>query len=297
MKRGQAGSHSRSLRELISERTVVLPGAFNAITARLAEKMGFEAVYISGAGVTNSLTAMPDVGLITLTEMAQQARYICNAVSIPCIADADTGYGETLNVARAVSEFEAAGLAGIHLEDQVSPKRCGHLDGKQIIPPDDMARKIAAAVASRSDPDFLLIARTDARAMNGLDDAVHRANLYLEAGADAIFPEALQSADEFSEFAKRVKAPLLANMTEFGKSPLLTVDELGNLGYRMVIFPMTQFRVMMNAAAAVLDEIKEKGTQAGWLDRMQTRAQLYELIGYDEYTQFDRDIANRFQGK
>ncbi len=290
---GLTRRHSHKLRESIAERPVVLPGAFNAITARLAEKMGFEAVYISGAGVTNALTAMPDVGLLTLTEMAQQARYICKAVSIPCIADADTGYGETLNVARAVSEFEAAGMAGIHLEDQVSPKRCGHLEGKQIIPREDMARKIAAAVASRNDPDFLLIARTDARSVNGLEDAVQRAILYLEAGADAIFPEALQSAEEFSEFAKRVPAPLLANMTEFGKSPLLTVDELGAMGYRMIVFPMTQFRVMLKAAEEALREIKEMGTQSGFIDQMQTRAELYDLIDYPTYTAFDNEIAKR----
>src|SRR5437870_5793075 len=179
-------------RELLSAGTVVLPGAFNAITARLAEAAGFEAVYISGAGVTNALTAMPDVALLTLTEMAQQCRYISNAVSVPCIADADTGYGETLNVARAVEEMERAGLAGIHLEDQVAPKRCGHLDGKQVIPPAEMARKVAAAVKARGDPDFLLIARTDSRAVEGLDAAIQRSILYLDAGADAIFPEALE---------------------------------------------------------------------------------------------------------
>src|SRR5438067_6579130 len=166
-------------RNLVASGTVVLPGAFNAITARLAESMGFQAVYISGAGVTNSLTAMPDIALLTLTEMAQQCRYICNAVDIPCIADADTGYGETLNVSRAVKEFEAAGLAGIHLEDQVAPKRCGHLDGKHVIPPKEMARKIAAAVKARQDPNFFLIARTDARSVNGLEDAIERALLYM----------------------------------------------------------------------------------------------------------------------
>lgn len=268
-----------------------MPGAFNAISARLAESVGFEAVYISGAGVTNALTGFPDIALLTLTEMVQQARFITNAVSVPCLSDADTGYGETLNVARAVREFEAAGLAGIHLEDQVSPKRCGHLEGKQVVPPDVMARKIAAAVRARRDPDFFLIARTDARAVHGLDDAVKRALLYLDAGADAIFPEALESTEEFAEFARRVRAPLLANMTEFGRSPYLTVDELAALGYRMVIFPMTQFRVMMKAAEAALRELKAAGTQRGLLDRMQTRADLYDLIGYAAYQAFDAEIA------
>ena len=284
----------RSLRNFIESGTVVLPGTFNALSARLAESVGFQAVYVSGAGVTNALTAMPDVGLITLTEMAQQCRYICAAVDVPCIADADTGYGETLNVARAVRALEATGLAGIHLEDQVSPKRCGHLEGKQVIPPNEMARKIAAAVRARRDPEFVLIARTDARAVNGLDDAVERALLYLDAGADGIFPEALESTEELAEFARRVPGTLLANMTEFGKSPLLTVEELSALGYRLVIFPMTQLRAMMKAAESALKEIKRTGSQRALLDRLQTRAELYDLIRYADYTNFDQSIAATF---
>jgi methylisocitrate lyase len=287
-------SPGRRLRDRIAERTVALPGAFNAISAKLVEAAGFEAVYLSGAGVTNALTGFPDIALLTLTEMAQQAKYVCDAVSLPVVADADTGYGETLNVARAVREFEHAGLAGIHLEDQVAPKRCGHLDGKQVVPAVEMARKIATAVEARQDPDFLVIARTDARAVDGFDAAVERAQLYLSAGADAIFPEALASEKEFEEFALRVDAPLLANMTEFGKSPLLTLDRLSELGYRMVIFPMTQFRVMMKAAEATLADLRLHGTQAAILDRMQTRKELYELIGYDRYDQLDRDIAGRY---
>ena len=284
-------SPGAAIRELIQSAAVVLPGAFNALSARLAESAGFQAVYISGAGVTNALTAMPDIALLTLTEMAQQCRYICNAASVPCIADADTGYGDVLNVARAVRELEASGLAGIHIEDQVSPKRCGHLDGKQVIPPREMARKIAAAAKAKRNPEFFIIARTDARAVNGLDDAVERALLYLDAGADGIFPEALESAEEFAEFARRVPATLLANMTEFGKSPLLNVDELAALGYRLIIFPMTQLRVMMKAAESVLKEIKASGSQRGFLDRMQTRAELYDLLGYSEYTALDQEIA------
>lgn len=288
---------ARRMRELMNAGTVALPGAFNALSARLAESVGFEAVYISGAGVTNALTAMPDVALLTLTEMAQQCRYITSAVSVPCIADADTGYGETLNVARTVREMESAGLAGIHLEDQVAPKRCGHLEGKQVIPAEEMVRKIAAAVKARKDPDFLLIARTDARSVHGFEVAVNRANLYVEAGADAIFPEALHSAEEFAEFANHVKAPLMANMTEFGKSPLLTVDELAAMGYRLVIFPMTQLRIMMKAAELGLREIRTHGTQKGLLKQMQTRAELYRLIDYDSYTAFDNEIASmRFPG-
>lgn len=270
-----------------------MPGAYNAITAKLVEAAGFSAVYITGAGVTNALTGFPDIALLTLTEMAQQTKYIADAIRLPCISDADTGYGDTLNVARAVREFEASGLAGIHLEDQIAPKRCGHLDGKQVLSADDMARKIAAAAKARRDPDFFLIARTDARSIEGLDAAIDRALLYLDAGADAIFPEALQSEEEFAEFARRVPAPLLANMTEFGKSPLLSVSQLEAMGYRMVIFPMTQFRVMMKASEILLQELKEAGTQQGFLDRMQTRQELYQLIDYPGYQAFDAEIAGK----
>jgi methylisocitrate lyase len=282
-------------RRLLSERTLVLPGVFNAITAKLADAAGFEALYMTGAGVTNSLTGLPDIALLTLTEMAQQARYICDAVEIPIIADADTGYGESLNVMRAVREFEHAGLAGIHLEDQVAPKRCGHLDGKQVIPAVEMAKKIATAIRTRSDPDFYVIARTDARSVNGLDDAVDRANRYIDAGADAIFPESLQSAAEFAEFAQRVKAPLLANMTEFGKTPLITVQEFGRLGYAMVIFPMTAFRVMMKSAEQLYAELASTGTQASFIDRMQTREELYRLIDYAGFEDLDSTISKQFE--
>jgi methylisocitrate lyase len=287
-------SAGAALREKLKQGILVMPGVFNAITAKLAQQAGFPALYLSGAGVTNSLTAMPDIALLTLTEMAQQARYVCRAVSLPVVADADTGYGETLNVARAVEEMEHAGLAGLHLEDQVAPKRCGHLDGKQVIEPVEMAKKIRAAIRAKTDRDFMLIARTDARSVNGLQDAIDRANLYREVGADAIFPESLQSAAEFAEFARRVEAPLLANMTEFGKSPLLTVHELEQMGYAMVIFPMTAFRVMMKAAEAVYQAVKETGTQANFTDRMQTRQELYDLIDYAGYERFDKEIAKEF---
>lgn len=283
------------LRERLQQGTLALPGVFNAITAQLAQQAGFDALYLSGAGVTNSLTGYPDVALLTLTEMAQQARYVARAVSLPVIADADTGYGEILNVARTVEEFEHAGLAGLHLEDQVAPKRCGHLDGKQVISPAEMGKKIRAAVRARSDPDFFLIARTDARSVNGLQDAIERANRYLDAGADAIFPESLQSAAEFAEFAEKVRAPLLANMTEFGKTPYLSVSEFAELGYAMVIFPMTAFRVMMQAAQGAFAELKRTGTQAALLDTMQTRQELYELIRYADYERFDQGIAAEFQ--
>ncbi|HZT41970.1 MAG TPA: methylisocitrate lyase [Chthonomonadaceae bacterium] len=287
----RSASAGAALRERLKQGTLVLPGVFNAITALLAQQAGFDALYLSGAGVTNSLTGYPDIALLTLTEMAQQARYVARAVSVPVIADADTGYGEILNVARAVEEFEHAGLAGIHLEDQVAPKRCGHLEGKQIVAPDEMVKKVRAAVRARTDPDFTLIARTDARSVTGLQDAIDRANRYLDAGADAIFPESLQSLEEFATFAEKVRAPLLANMTEFGKTPLLSAQEFASLGYAMVIFPMTAFRVMMKAAQDLYRELKTTGTQAAFMDRMQTRKELYELIRYADYERFDREIA------
>ncbi len=282
----------RRLKQLMESGIVALPGAYNAITAKLVVEAGFEAAYVSGAGITNALTGLPDIGLISLEEMARQTRYICNAVNIPVIADADTGYGDIHNVVRTVQEMEASGLAGIHIEDQLSPKRCGHLDGKQLIPASEMARKIAAAVQSRRDPDFLIIARTDARGVTSFDDAVNRANCYLAAGADAIFPEALQDENEFADFAKRVNAPLLANMTEFGKSPLLTVQQLEQIGYKMVIFPMTQFRIEMKAGLTALQHVRHYGTQANLLDQMQTRAELYELIEYPAFQKMDETFGN-----
>lgn len=270
---------------------VVLPGVFNALTARLAAQCGFDALYLSGAGVTNSLLAVPDVGLITLTEMAQQARYVCAAVDVPVIADADTGYGEALNVARCVEEMERAGLAGIHLEDQRSPKRCGHLAGKELVGAEEMVLKVRAAVMARSDPSFLIVARTDARSVDGLDAAIRRANAYREAGADAIFPEALSSESEFQRFSSEVKAPLLANMTEFGKTPIIPVSRFADMGCAMVIFPMTMLRVMMKSAEQLMLELKRTGTQADWLNRMQTRQELYRLIDYEGFERFDQQAA------
>ncbi len=259
----------------------MMPGAFNAATARLVERAGFPAVYISGAGLANATAGVPDIGLLTLTEVAQLAGYIADAVRIPALADADTGFGGPENVARTVRTFERAGLAGIHLEDQVFPKRCGHLAGKELVPIGEMIAKINAAAQARRDRDFLLVARTDARSVEGLDAAVRRVQDYLRAGADAIFPEALESAEEFREFARRVRAPLLANMTEFGRSPLLSARQLGAMGYRMVIFPLTAFRVSMKAAEDCLRELKRRGTQRPWLNRMQTREELYDLLDYD----------------
>jgi methylisocitrate lyase len=271
------------LRRAIRNGCVVMPGVHNAATARLVEVAGFQAVYVSGAGLANATAGVPDIGWLTLTEVAQLAGYIADAVRIPALADADTGFGGAESVARTVQLFERSGLAGMHLEDQVFPKRCGHLAGKELIPFDEMSLKIAAATQARRDKDFLIVARTDARSVEGLDAAVHRAQRYLEAGADAIFPEALESAKEFREFARRVPGPLLANMTEFGRSPLLSVRQLASMGYRMVIFPQTGFRVSMKAAEACLRDLKRHGSARSWLDRMQTRQELYDLLGYDPH--------------
>ena len=269
------------LRRSIRTGCVMMPGAFNAVTARLVERAGFPAVYISGAGLANATAGVPDIGLLTLTEVAQLAGYIANAVRIPALVDADTGFGGPQNVGHTVQEFERAGLAGMHLEDQMFPKRCGHLAGKTLVSVEEMTEKLRAAVRVRQDKDFLIVARTDARAVEGFDAALRRAESYLRAGADAIFPEALESAKEFREFARRVRAPLLANMTEFGRSPLLSARQLAAMGYRMVIFPMTAFRVSMKSAEDCLHDLKRRGTQQGWLERMQTRQELYDLLNYD----------------
>jgi methylisocitrate lyase len=274
-------SKATTLRALIKSGCVAMPGVPNAALARQVEGAGFPAVYISGAGLANATAGVPDIGLLTLTEVAQLAGYVAKAVRIPALVDADTGFGGAESVARTIFELERAGLAGCHIEDQEFPKRCGHLAGKRLISAEEMTAKIRAAAGARQDADFILMARTDARAVESFDEAVKRARLYVEAGADAIFPEALQTADEFKAFAREVKVPLLANMTEFGKSPLLSLNELEEFGYRMVIFPMSAFRVAMKATDEFFRELKDQRTQAAWLDRMQTRKELYRLLEYD----------------
>jgi methylisocitrate lyase len=282
----------RRLRDAWSARTIAIPGVFNALVAKMAEEIGFSAVYLSG-GALSAGSGVPDVGLLTLTEFVQEAQRISSATKLPLLSDADTGFGEALNVERTVRLFEQAGVAGIHLEDQQLPKRCGHLSGKSLVEPEVMAAKIRAAVAAKRDRDFVIIARTDARGVNGFDDAVKRAKLYLDAGADAIFPEALETIEEFERFAKLVPCPLIANMTEFGKSPALDLKTLEKLGYRMVLFPLTAFRVAMKLAQETLTNLFTAGGQASSLSHMLTRQQLYDLLGYKGYEERDRKYFGR----
>lgn len=281
------------LRERLNQPGIImLPGAFNAITAKLAEATGFEGVYVTGAGLANGMTGYPDIGMLTMTEVVQFAGYIADAVEIPVLCDADTGYGEALQVVRTVQQFEQAGVAGIHLEDQLSPKRCGHLEGKQLVTVEEMQAKIAAAITARQNPAFLIIARVDARGVTSMEDAIKRAQAYIEAGADMIFPEALQSQEEFEAFAKALpNIPLIANMTEFGQSPYLSAQDFEALGYKIVIFPMTTFRVMMKAAKDALTELRQTGSQKGFLDKMQTRQELYQLIDYPAYARLDQRFS------
>lgn len=289
-------SPGRRIRQIIEKRPLLLPGAFNAFSAELIERAGFEAVYISGAGLANGAAGVPDVGLLSLAEVTAQAAYIARAVTIPAIADADTGFGEGIHLVRAVEAFETAGVAGIQIEDQAFPKRCGHLPGKSLIPAREMVQKIQAATRARRDPDFLIIARTDARGVTGFRDAVDRARRYLDAGADVIFPEALESAEEFTKFAEKIKAPLLANMTEFGKSPLLSAEALSEMGYRLILFPMTLFRTAAKAMEETLEALKKEGTSRRLLGRMQSRRELYEVIRYADYERLDQDLASQKPG-
>jgi methylisocitrate lyase len=281
----------RRFRELLQAGTHAVPGVFNAAVARLAERAGFSAVYVSGAATANGVAGLPDVGLITLEELVRHARYTIEAVSLPVIVDADTGFGEALNVMRTVRELEGAGAAALHLEDQENPKRCGHLRGKRLVPAEEMVRKLRAAVQARRDPDMAIIARTDATSVEGVDAAIARARAYAAAGADILFPEGLQSEEQFAAFASAIDVPLLANMTEFGCTPYLPVARFAELGYRLTLFPLTAFRCAMKAAEEALAHLAREGGQAGLLDRMQTRAELYELVDYAAYAELDARIA------
>jgi methylisocitrate lyase len=275
------------LRAALATGPIMIPGAFNALLAKLIERIGFPAVYLSGGGLAAGWAGVPDIGLLTQTEFAEQAAVLCRATGLPVLCDADTGFGEAINVERTVRLYEEAGVAGLHIEDQILPKRCGHLSGKTLIDAELMAAKVRAACRARRDPDFVVVARTDARGVLGFDAAVARARAYLAAGADMIFPEALESRDEFSRFARAVDGPLLANMTEFGRSPLLDFSELVGLGYKAVIYPLTAMRAAMRAAEQALVMLRARGTQRDLLESMQTRAELYELLGYSEWEERD----------
>lgn len=286
------------LRDLMRKGAVPVPGIYDALTALLVEKTGFQAAYVSGAGLSVALHGQPDIGLLTLSEVADTVRRLARATALPMIVDADTGFGGDDNVARAVRELEGAGAAGIQIEDQVFPKRCGHLTGKGVVPAEIMVSKVRAAVSARRDPGFVIVARTDARGVTGLKDALRRAELYRRAGADVIFPEALESEDEFRAFGRRAGAgkkslgALMANMTEFGRSPVLSVPELARLGFRLVLFPMTAFRTAAFAVQQSLNELKQKGHNRSLLGRMQTRRELYELNHYQDFDRREREYLS-----
>lgn len=285
-----AGEHpAKRLRDLLDAETdLVVPGVFNGLSALLAKEAGARALYLSGAAFAASM-GMPDVGLVTLDELARAARQIVRVTRAPLIVDADTGFGSALNVMRTVRELEGARCAAIQIEDQEDPKRCGHLDGKRVVPAEVFAEKVAAAATARQ--HLVVVARTDARATHGFDEAVGRGLAYREAGADVVFPEALETEDEFAEYARQVPGPLLANMTEFGKGPKLSAPRLHALGYRLVIFPVSAARVVAKQARAFYADLLREGDPAAWIDRMLTRQELSELIGYDDYAELDRRLA------
>ncbi len=268
------------------------PGSFSPLVSMLIEQKKFDGVYISGSVLSNDL-GYPDIGLTTLTEVGLRGRQIARTTSLPAIIDADTGFGEPMSVTRTIQEFIELGLAGCHLEDQLNPKRCGHLDNKTLITREDMTKKIKAAVSGKKlDSNFLIIARTDGRASEGIDKAIDRAKAYVDAGAEMIFPEALQNEKEFEAMRKAITVPLLANMTEFGKGRLYTTEELTNFGYNLVIYPVTTLRLAMGAVEKGLDIITRDGTQEKAIELMQTRQQLYDLTRYEEYNEFDQNIFN-----
>ncbi|HLT83798.1 MAG TPA: methylisocitrate lyase [Phototrophicaceae bacterium] len=278
-------------RRLAGEDLLLLPGAFNPLSARLIEEQGFDGVYISGAVLSADL-GLPDIGLTTLSEVAARSGQIARVTELPALVDADTGFGEPMNVARSVQVLEDAGVAGLHIEDQVNPKRCGHLDGKQVVDETTALRRVRAAVDARRDPNLLVMARTDIRAVEGFGAAVDRAKALVDAGADAIFPEAMRTLEEFEQVASAVDVPVLANMTEFGKSELFTTDELAGAGVRMVIFPVSLLRIAMGAAERGLQTLRRDGSLRAEVGQMQTRTRLYELLDYPSYAHFDEDVYN-----
>ncbi|NNN09543.1 MAG: methylisocitrate lyase [Acidimicrobiaceae bacterium] len=287
-----AASKRANLRaQLATGDLLLLPGAFNPLSAKLIESKGFDGVYISGAVMSADL-GLPDIGLTTLCEVAGRAQQISRVTNLPSLVDADTGFGEPMNVARTVQTLEDAGVAGLHIEDQVTPKRCGHLDGKQVVDPTTALQRLRAAVNARRDENLLIMARTDIRAVEGLDACIDRAKAFVDAGADAIFPEAMLDLSEFAAVRAAVDVPILANMTEFGKSDLFSTEQLANVGVNIVIFPVSLLRVAMGAASRALDVLRREGHLTSILGEMQHRADLYELLDYESYQAYDADIFN-----
>ncbi len=276
---------------LASGELLRFPGAFNPLSARLIERKGFDGVYISGAVLSADL-GLPDIGLTTLTEVAGRAQQIARMTELPAIVDADTGFGEPMNVARTIQTLEDAGLAGAHIEDQINPKRCGHLDGKAVVDEGTAVKRIRAAADARRDPNFLIMARTDIRAVDGLDAALDRARALVDAGADAIFPEAMRTLEEFAAMRAALDVPILANMTEFGKSDLFSSQQLADVGVNIVIWPVSMLRIAMGATERALDELNDVGHLTGKLVEMQHRADLYELVDYEDYNRFDTSVFN-----
>ncbi|MBN9157147.1 methylisocitrate lyase [Microbacterium sp.] len=287
-----AAEKRRILRERLAAGELLrFPGAFNPLSARLIERKGFDGVYISGAVLSADL-GLPDIGLTTLTEVAGRGQQIARMTELPAIIDADTGFGEPMNVARTIQTLEDAGLAGTHIEDQINPKRCGHLDGKAVVDESTATQRIRAAVDARRDPNFLIMARTDIRAVEGMDAAVDRAKALVDAGADAIFPEAMRTLAEFERMASELDVPILANMTEFGKSELFTTQQLKDAGVSIVIWPVSMLRIAMGATGRALDTLNEEGHLTSKLGEMQHRADLYDLIDYESYNHFDTNVFN-----
>ena len=276
---------------LKSGKLLQFPGAMNPLTAMEIERQSFDGVYISGAVLSAEL-GLPDIGLTTLSEVAQRGHQIARVTELPTIIDIDTGFGEPMSAARTIHHMEDAGICAVHMEDQQNPKRCGHLDNKVIVPVEEMTRKIKAAVDARRDENLVIIARTDAKASEGIKSAINRAKAYIDAGADMIFPEALWNPSEFEEFRKAVNAPLLANMTEFGKTELLSKQQLTDLGYNVVIYPVTTLRIAMGAVRRGLETIQKTGDQTAEVEGMLSRQELYDLLQYENYNTFDKDIFN-----
>lgn len=277
--------------KLKSGKLLQFPGAFNPLCAQLIERKGFDGVYISGAVMSADL-CLPDIGISTMTEFAERGHQIGRVTDLPTIIDIDTGFGEPMAAARTVRTMEEMGLSACHIEDQVMPKRCGHLDGKEVVDVETMVKRVKAAAEAKRDPNFILIARSDARAVEGLDKALDRMRAYVDAGADMIFPEAMANQKEFEAVRKAIRVPILANMTEFGKSRLLNKKELEALGFNLVIYPVTTLRLAMGAVDRGLDRILEEGDQNSLLGEMQHRRELYELLRYEDYNKFDSSIFN-----